>query len=134
MGQIKVGAGVIIWQNNKVLLGKRLGPHGHAMWSFPGGHIEFGETPEDAAIREVVEETALTVSQLQKLHFTSNIFDNGKQYITLFFIAKTYTGEVKNMEPEKCAGWEWFEPKALPEPLFKPIVSLLSEIRLLQPE
>ena len=133
MDQIKVGAAVIIWQNNKVLLGRRLGPHGHAMWAFPGGHVEFGETPEDAAIREVAEETNLAINKLEKFHFTNDMFDNGKQYITLFFVAKSWSGEIKNMEPEKCAGWEWFDPEKLPEPLFKPIIGLLSEVDLVRP-
>ncbi|WPU96070.1 NUDIX domain-containing protein [Mucilaginibacter sabulilitoris] len=130
MDQIKVGVGVIIWNDNKVLLGKRLGAHGHAEWSFPGGHVEFGETPEYAAIREVEEETALLVGKLNKFHFTSDVFDSGRHYITLFFVAESWSGEVINMEPEKCAEWNWFTPENLPQPLFKPIITLLKEVRL----
>lgn len=131
MDQIKVGVGVILWQDKKVLLGKRLSEHGRNEWSFPGGHVEFGEAPEQAAIREVKEETALEVAQLSKFSFTSDVHDNGKHYITLFFIAKAWSGDMINLEPGKCSEWRWFDPKKLPEPLFKPIISLLSEVKLI---
>lgn len=130
MDQINVGAGVIIWKEDKVLLGKRLSAHGTDHWSFPGGHVEFGETPEAAAVREVREETNLVVAKVEKFHFTNDMFDSGKQYITLFYVAAEWTGELKNMEPEKCEGWEWVSPEELPEPLFQPIKTLLTEVVL----
>jgi 8-oxo-dGTP diphosphatase len=104
-----------------------LSAHGNAQWSCAGGHVAYKETPEMAAIREVQEETGLVVTELDKFYFTSDVFEDGKHYITLFFIAKRWSGEVVNMEPEKCAGWEWFDLQSLPVPLFKPVMSLLQE-------
>jgi 8-oxo-dGTP diphosphatase len=127
MGEIKLGAGIVIYQNGKVLLGYRLSKHGHGFWAFPGGHIEFGETPEEAIIRETIEETALTVRKVEKLSFTNDFYENGTQYITLFFKAISWTGKVKNLEPKKCEGWEWFSPHELPAPLFLPIQTLINE-------
>ncbi len=40
----KVGLGVLIFKDGKVLLGKRKGAHGEGTWCPPGGHLEFGET------------------------------------------------------------------------------------------
>jgi len=40
----KVGVGVIIVKNNKILFGKRKNAHGEGSWSFPGGHLEFKES------------------------------------------------------------------------------------------
>ena len=57
----KVGLGVCIVKDNKVLLGKRKGSHGAGTWSFPGGHLEFQETWEKCAKREVLEETGLKI-------------------------------------------------------------------------
>ncbi|PIN92058.1 hypothetical protein CO154_01270 [Candidatus Pacearchaeota archaeon CG_4_9_14_3_um_filter_31_7] len=51
----KVGVGVIVIKDNKVLLGKRKNAHGEGSLCFPGGHLEFNEKVEDAAEREVFE-------------------------------------------------------------------------------
>jgi 8-oxo-dGTP diphosphatase len=133
MDQIKTGCGILIWQDGRVLLGYRLSRHGHGVWSFPGGHVEFGEHPEQAVIREIFEETGLTITAVQKLTFTSDVYENGTQYITLFFKAADWTGQVQNPEPEKCAGWAWYHPDELPEPLFTPIVTFLKEGNLMRP-
>lgn len=127
MDQIKIGVGVIIWQEGKVLIGKRLSKHGHENWSFPGGHVDFGESPEAAAIREVEEETKLKIGSLSKYHFTNDHYANGSQYITLFYETDQFTGLPENMEPEKCEGWIWCDPSQLPEPLFIPIQTMLTE-------
>lgn len=127
MGEIKIGVGTVIYQNGKILLGYRLSKHGHGFWAFPGGHVEMGETPEEAAIRETLEETALTIRTVEKLAFTNDFYENGTQYITLFFKAISWTGEVENLEPEKCERWEWFSPDELPAPLFLPIRTLTNE-------
>lgn len=132
MDQIKVGAGVIIWQKEKVLLGYRLSKHGHGVWSFPGGHVEFGEHPDQAVIREAFEETGLKISSVEKLTFTSDFYENGTQYLTLFFKANSWSGTLENREPEKCDRWEWFAPDALPSPLFIPIVTFLKERNLIK--
>ena len=42
----RVGVGVIVVNGNTVLLGKRMGAHGVGSWSFPGGHLEWGEEVE----------------------------------------------------------------------------------------
>lgn len=127
MNHIKVGVGVLIWKEGKLLLGKRLSRHGHADWSFPGGHLEFSETPENAAIRETKEETDIVVTKLEKFHFTNDVFDSSTHYVTLFFLAKSWYGEIQNMEPHKCLEWNWFSPIDLPAPLFQPIKALLLE-------
>jgi 8-oxo-dGTP diphosphatase len=113
----------------KFLLGKRLGSHGHGTYALPGGHLEFGETFEECALREVKEETDLDIERVEFLTSTNDIMeDEGgvgdgkeaskrKHYVTIFMTATIKGGggegnggklpEVKLMEPEKCAGWEW---------------------------
>ena len=65
----KVGVGVIIIKDGKVLLGKRKNAHGEGSWSFPGGHLEFNEELFDCAKREVLEETGIKIK---------NLFQNSK--------------------------------------------------------
>ena len=122
----KVGVGVIIIKNDKVLLGQRINSHGHDTWSFPGGHLEFNETPEECAKREVFEETGLQIRDLSRAPYTNDLFvEEKKHYITLYIVAEYSSGEVKIMEPDKTESWEWFYWNRLPQPLFLPIQNLL---------
>lgn len=60
---IRVGVGVYIFnQKNRVLLGLRKSQHGQGTWCPPSGHMEYGETNEQAALREVKEETGLELN------------------------------------------------------------------------
>jgi len=124
----KIGVGVIVIKDNKVLLGKRKNAHGEGSWCFPGGHLEFNEEIEDCAIREVKEETSIEIKNIRRGTFTNDIFKKeGKHYVTLFVIADYSSGKVKVMEPEKCEKWEWFKWDKLPKPLFIPIQNLLKQ-------
>lgn len=59
-----VGVGVVIWRDDKVLLIRRAKPPRQGEWSLPGGAQKVGETVFDAARREVLEETGLTIDVL----------------------------------------------------------------------
>ncbi|MCF7833907.1 MAG: NUDIX domain-containing protein [Candidatus Pacebacteria bacterium] len=124
----KIGIGVIIKKDNKVLIGKRKNSHGEGTWSFPGGHLEFKEGIEDCAQREVEEETGLIVGNFEKGKFTNDIFDKeNKHYVTLFMITNWENGEPEIREPEKCEEWKWVEWNNLPKPLFLSIENLLKD-------
>lgn len=124
----KVGVGVIVLRENKVLLGKRLNSHGSHTWNFPGGHLEYQEEIFNCATREVKEETGLNITNLELGPYTNDIFlKDNKHYITLFVIAHASTGEPQVMEPEKCVSWQWFTWDHLPKPLFLPITNLLKQ-------
>lgn len=121
----KIGVGVIVIQDNKVLFGKRIGSHGGGLWSFPGGHLEFGETPEECAQRELLEETGLIASSVARGPWVNNFFYPDKHYVTLFIFVREFTGTIANLEPHKCEGWEWFAWDNLPTPLFSTISELI---------
>ena len=113
----KVGIGIYIRKDGKVLLGKRKNSHGAGTWSGPGGHLEMYESWEECAIREVREETGLEIQNLKLMTATNDIFEKEqKHYITLALRADWKSGEVQNPEPEYCEGWEWFAWDQLPEP------------------
>ena len=61
----KLGVSAAIWRDGKVLLVERAKPP-KGIWAFPGGHVELGETLEEAAARELQEETGMT-ARLQSL-------------------------------------------------------------------
>ena len=124
----KVGMGVAVIKDNKVLLGKRKNAHGEGSWCFPGGHLEFNESFEECAKRETYEETGIKIRNIRLGTTTNDIFkDEGKHYITILMVSEYDSGEVKIMEPEKCEEWDWFEWDNLPNPLFIPMQNLVKQ-------
>lgn len=118
-----IGVGVLVLKEGKILLGLRYGSHGTGEWCFPGGHLEFGETFEECALREVYEETGLKV---KNPHFfcisndLNKIKDYQKHYITVFMQVDYQGGEPVVCEAEKCIQWGWFAFDSLPDKLFGP--------------
>jgi len=124
----KVGVGIIVLKDNKILLGKRKSPHGFGFWSPPGGHLEFGESFEVCARRELLEETGLEVQDITQVGVTNDIFINDeKHYVTISLLAKYDQGQPQVLEPDKCEGWDWFAIDNLPSPLFLPFANLLKQ-------
>jgi 8-oxo-dGTP diphosphatase len=122
-----VGVGVLVLRDGKVLLGKRKGSHGAGTWSAPGGRLEFGESIEDCARRELRGETSLVLGTVSPGPYTNNLFPEvEEQYVTVFVVARQATGEPANLEPHKCEGWCWFSWSELPSPLFAPVASLVA--------
>ncbi|MBW1743354.1 MAG: NUDIX hydrolase [Deltaproteobacteria bacterium] len=56
-----MAVGAIVIKDNRVLLVKRSKPPGEGLWAIPGGRVELGETLQQAAEREIMEETGLTI-------------------------------------------------------------------------
>ena len=117
----KVGVGVIIVnENGDVLVGKRNGSHAK-YYSIPGGHLEMGESFEEAAIKEIKEETSITLIKPKVISVTNNLETfkkEGKHYISVILLSEEFNGEPKAMEPEKCDKWFWADPQKIPEPHF----------------
>ena len=116
-----VGVGVII-QNNKgqILIGKRKGSHS-PYYSIPGGHLENGETFEEAAIKEIFEETNLKIKNPEFICVTNNLRtfrEEKKHYVSITMYTNEFEGECKVMEPQKCEEWFWCNLNEIPEPQF----------------
>ncbi len=124
----KIGVGVIVTKDNKVLLGQRKGSHGNGYWCFPGGHLEFNEEVEACAKREVLEEAGIEIDKLKIGPYTNDFhLDEDKHYITLFVVSEYKSGDIQILEPDKMVKWDWFSWDNLPEPLFLPVKNLLKQ-------
>ncbi len=122
-----VGVGVIIRRGEQVLLLHRHHAHGAGTWSPPGGHLEFGETPEECARRETLEETGLELANLRYKCLTNDIFVlEGRHYITIWMDGTCNEGEAAVNAPEEASEVGWFGWEELPEQLFLPLANLLA--------
>lgn len=117
----RVGVGVFIFRDGKFLMGRRRGAHGEGTWSIPGGHLEFNETPEETAIREVKEETGCDIKNVSFGAVTNDIFtDEQRHYVTLWMTSNLANGEPVITEPDKFVDQTWIDFDSLPAPLFLP--------------
>ena len=131
---VKVGLGLyILNEKHQILLGLRKSAHGNGTWCPPGGHMEYGESFEEGAVREAREETGLVIApQDVVLAAVTNDFfeESGKHYVTLNMITHCFSGEPKIMEPDKCAEWRWFDENNLPANMFLPAANFLKKHKL----
>lgn len=117
--QARVGIGVFVVKDGKFLLQQRTGSHGEGTWSLPGGHLDFGESFEDTARREVFEETGLEIKNVRFAAVTNDLFEKeDKHYVTIWLLSDWASGEPQNREPHKCTAQSWHTLDDLPEPRF----------------
>jgi ADP-ribose pyrophosphatase YjhB (NUDIX family) len=103
-------ASAAVWHEGKVLLVKRGRSPGKDFWSLPGGKVEQGETLQEAALREVLEETGLS----PKIHGLIGVFKvaaGAVQYEISCFAAQSSRQEL--MPGDDAADAQWFSPDDL---------------------
>jgi 8-oxo-dGTP diphosphatase len=81
---------------------------GHSTWAHPGGWLEFGEHPFDAAARETLEETSVVVTPQKFVGYTVNEnIARSLWIVTLIIRCEYFSGEPLVVEPEKCPEVSW---------------------------
>jgi len=123
----KIGVGVWLVYEGKVLFMQRRTEHGEGTWCPQGGHLEHGEHWFECAAREAMEEVGVTIEAPRLFAITNNVFSADKHYVTLHVEAKVSSPDFTNMEPDKHAKIAWFGWDELPEPLFATVATLRAE-------
>lgn len=83
------------------------------MWTIPSGHVEKGETPIEAAIKEAKEEAGVIVEACDLRFVHVHAVDD--VYVNFYFVAEKFEGEPYLAEPEKCSEVAWVKLTDLPE-------------------
>jgi 8-oxo-dGTP pyrophosphatase MutT (NUDIX family) len=126
------GAGLFVFNNKKELL--MIHRTDNNTWAIPGGYLELGERMEDAAVRELYEETGLRAESLKLLNIYSGkelyqMYPNGDEvYIVVAIYTVTeYSGTLKhdNIESDDV---KFFPLNALPDKLNPPDIFVLNDL------
>lgn len=109
-----VGVGCIVVRDGQLLLVRNY----RGFWSTPGGHLDFGESPEACAVRETIEETGVSVTEVEFVAITNDVLaDAGKHYVTIWMRGTPDTVPARIGDGAEIAELGWFAPDALPRPL-----------------
>ncbi|MCE9584750.1 MAG: 8-oxo-dGTP diphosphatase MutT [Planctomycetes bacterium] len=110
--------GVVVRGDGRILIGKRpAGKHLAGYWEFPGGAVEPGETPDQAVVRELLEETGVTIRVVERLPLPID-HDYGDKEVHLdVFLCEWLSGEPT---PIGCSEVRWVERAELRHFRFPP--------------
>ena len=127
-----VGAGILMLdKQNRLLLMKR---SDNGCWGFPGGSIEPGELVENAARREVLEETNLEVGEMSFFGVFSGPelyykYPNGDEVynVLIVYLSHDWQGEI--ILNDEHTEWKWFNADEIPEDISPPIKPVIEQFK-----
>ncbi|GAA2712677.1 NUDIX hydrolase [Actinoplanes palleronii] len=114
----QVDVHLVLRRGDDILLGQRINTGwGDGCWHLPSGHGEDDESALATLVREAHEELGirLDASSARLVHVLHHLTESGR--LALFFEVSDWSGEPANVEPHKCAGWQWFPLSDLPTPM-----------------
>ncbi len=101
----------MVYDGSRVLVQNRRKEHGWPGVTFPGGHVEPGESLTDSVIREVLGETGLTISNPRLCGVKNWMQDDGSRYIVFLYQCNEFSGELCSSEEGEIF---WAERNDLP--------------------
>ncbi len=106
----QVGVGAVVFDQDRVLLVKRLSPPAQNQWAIPGGKVQFGESLQSAAEREIFEETGLRIRAREPIYSFEVIEKTSSgniafHYVVIDLAADFIDGELRAADDAKQAAW-----------------------------
>lgn len=100
----------MVHRGAKVLLVKRVNPPNRGKWALPGGLVELGEETQDAAVREIFEETGLKVEVEGLLDVQTDVHLDGSSkleyhYVLVDYLARPVGGRLRLNPESSASGW-----------------------------
>lgn len=134
--RVGAGFGVILEKGGKILMGRRhVDPdkadsafRSAGEWCLPGGKMEWGETFEEGAIREVKEETGISIKNPEVIS-VHNCKNEHAHFMTVGLVAHEWEGEASVMEPDEITEWQWFALEDLPSPRYFPSFEVIENFQ-----
>ncbi|KAB2970563.1 NUDIX domain-containing protein [Zoogloea sp.] len=113
---IPAGVHVLLERGDQVLLMRRAGTgFFDGLYSLPGGHVEEGESLRATAIREMAEEVGVVLIEADLTVVGAVHRRSDTNRIDFFLAARSWQGEPRIAEPDKCDALAWFSRGALPD-------------------
>jgi ADP-ribose pyrophosphatase YjhB (NUDIX family) len=114
----KVGVGVLVIEEGKLLLVQRVMKPEIGKWSIPAGYLDYGEDPRETAVREILEETnlAVDITGLVDVYYNPEVAAQGGASIFILYSARVIGGTLKAGDDAQAASF--FGPDELPELAF----------------
>jgi ADP-ribose pyrophosphatase len=105
-----VAVGAIVFENDRVLLVRRGQPPSQDLWAIPGGRVKLGETLQEAAEREILEETGITIRAREPVYTFDYIEVDGSSrprfhYVIIDLIADVVGGEIRAGDDAADVRW-----------------------------
>lgn len=130
---LQVGASIIVLdEQNRVLLQKRRDNH---CWGYAGGSVELDEKVEEAAKRELLEETGLVVNTIELFGIFSGkethyIYPNGDEVsnVDIVYLCRDYCGKLKGQESE-VEDLKFFDIQNLPDNISSPLQGAINKLK-----
>lgn len=124
---VAAAVATLLFQNKKILLGRRLEKNQFMGWQCPGGYLQQGETPEQSAKRHCLQKAGIEITELGAGPYSNNIFSGQQHTVTLYVIAQSYRIQNPHCFKNEKIQWQWFATDELPEALFLPLKILTAQ-------
>ncbi len=122
----KVAAAVLIEKDGRVLLVRRINEPFRGLWTLPAGFVDAGEDPKQAAERECLEETGLSVQVTGVLDIISGREHPRGADFVIVYRGEVLSGDLQAGDDADQAGWFGFD--ALPELAFRATRTVLARL------